>query len=122
MVAILADIHLAEASSESRNLRIDEVNRIAAARYKGVFEKHAISAQQFTRSYDYYLEHAADLALIYAEVVNRLTEGQSRVSPARHEPEITRDTVKNMASRMPDSLASAGGKDSLHSLQKTKQE
>lgn len=84
MIAVLTDIHLAEAS-----LRVGKVQRISAADsnyqkslYLTIFEKHGITPGEFRGSMRYYTKRIIELDEIYAEVIAGLAE-QEAVLQAR---------------------------------------
>lgn len=80
MIAVLVDIHLAEASNENRSLSAIQLNEIVARKYDTVMMKHNITYAGFKTSFEYYLQHPGQFDEIYQEVVNRLSamEGKSR--------------------------------------------
>ena len=103
MIAVLVDIHLAEASADNRLLNLDQLNAAMAIRYDSLFKKHDITFDQFKASYDYYLAHADVLSEIYAEVVTELSTRDSRVNANRRLPKVVNDSIRNMGIRVPDS-------------------
>jgi len=103
MIAVLVDIHLAEASSDTRNLTLPQINVAMAKRYDELFQKHGITYEQFKTSYDYYLEHADLLSDIYTEVVNELTTRASRFN-ASGKMKILRDSTNRVDRAVPDSV------------------
>jgi hypothetical protein len=103
MVAVLVDIHLAEASADNRLLNLEQMNAAMATRYDALFKKHGITFNQFKASYDYYLAHADVLSEIYAEVVNELSTRDSKVNANRRLPKVVNDSIRNLSIRVPDS-------------------
>ena len=103
MIAVLVDIHLAEASADNRLLNLDQINAAMATRYDSLFKEHDINYEQFKTSYDYYLAHATELSEIYAEVVNELSTRDSKVNANRRIPNVVNDSIRNLSIRLPDS-------------------
>jgi hypothetical protein len=103
MIAVLVDIHLAEASADNRLLNLEQINSALATRYDSLFKKHDITFDQFKTSYDYYLAHADVLSEIYAEVVTELSTRDSKVNANRRIPHIVNDSTRNVSIRLPDS-------------------
>ena len=98
MADVLVDIHLAEASADNHGLNAPQVNSLMAAKYDSLFQKHKITFAQFKYSYDYYLDHPAELSEIYTEVVNKLTTMESKASSGRKiKPPVInkRDTLQH---------------------------
>ena len=80
MIAVLVDIHLAEASNVSKGLTATQLNELISGKYDDVMKKHDVTYDEFKSSFDYYLQHPDQFDDIYQEVVNRLSamEGKSR--------------------------------------------
>lgn len=103
MVAVLVDVHLAEAAADNRNLSANQINEVMAGRYSALYTKHGITTKQFVSSYNFYLEHAALLSSIYAEVVNQLTTRESGIRELRKLPRVSNDSMRNVEVVAPDS-------------------
>lgn len=103
MVVLLADIHLAEAAADNRNLNLNEINVVMAHRYEEIFQRHGITTEQFMSSYNYYLEHADQLTAIYEEVLNRLSTGESRANEGRR-ARVVNDSMRNVSMMVRDSV------------------
>lgn len=76
MVAILVDVHLAEAASNVT--RINDVQRFSAYDlYPVIFKTHKTDSIIFRESFDYYLQHPKKLDKIYEQVINELSRRES---------------------------------------------
>jgi hypothetical protein len=74
MIAVLADVHLAEAMLQLQNLgRNDSTRAIAVGYYKTVYAKHNITQQQFDNSFRFYLKQPEILSVMYDSVITRLS-------------------------------------------------
>jgi hypothetical protein len=104
MVSVLVAIHLAEAAADNRSLNVQQMNALMVNKYEELFKQHGITGKAFLDSYNYYLEHAALLADIYAEVVNQLTTRESRVDGGHKVPVIMSDSLRNAKSLPVDSI------------------
>lgn len=84
MIAILTDVHIAEASPYGYALGTQQVNGIMANRYDDIMTKYGITYGEFKNSFDYYLAHPQEMDEIYQEIINKLSalEGKSRAIKA----------------------------------------
>lgn len=73
MVDILIDIHLAEAGVQDMRLDRDSATVFFAAQEKYIFKKHNVTDSDFLRSYNFYIEHPAQLEDIYSAVIDTLS-------------------------------------------------
>ena len=96
MVAVLVDVHLAEATTESRGMNVLQINSTMAGRYALIFKKHELTYDEFKTSYDYYLEHPDLLNEVYIEVTNQLTTMESKVK--------SKMKIKPLPVQLPDSV------------------
>lgn len=86
MAAVLADIHVAEATM---NNKISYASLdIKRAYYEGVFEKHGISHETFNKSIDWYSHHPKQFEEVYAQVIALVTEKQEKVNNYMYHPEV----------------------------------
>ncbi len=78
MVKVMVDVQLAEALIQNQSLNSnDSTKKIAASYYKKIFEKNAISEQQFRESFLYYSHHLELLNKVYEDVINELSKMQA---------------------------------------------
>jgi len=79
MISVLSDMHLAEAAIQLRNLGAGDTARAETyARYRYVFRKHGINADQFRKSMTFYRSHPEYFNKMYKEVITRLSETQAK--------------------------------------------
>lgn len=79
MISILSDMHLAEAAIQLRNLGSSDTARAESyARYRYVFRKYNISAEQFRQSFSFYRSQPEYFNKMYKEVITRLSEIQAK--------------------------------------------
>lgn len=85
MAAVLADIHVAEATMANK---ISYANfDTKRAYYEGIFEKHDISHETFNKSIDWYSRHPKQFEEVYAKVLLLVTEKQDKVKEYAYHPE-----------------------------------
>jgi hypothetical protein len=73
MTAILVDIHIAETQVENMGLPHDTAMIFFQNQQQEIFKKHQVEAQDFFRSYDYYVTNVSELDKIYEKVVDSLS-------------------------------------------------
>lgn len=73
MTAILVDVHIAESRVESMGLPHDSALVFFQHQQRQIFKKHRVPADQFFRSYDYYVTNVSELDKIYEKVVDSLS-------------------------------------------------
>ncbi len=86
MVKLLTEITLAEAGSDPRNLSRTQFEAELAQRYAHILQKHGVSYEQFTTSFQYYLARPAELAALYDEVIMELTSREARLREQANMP------------------------------------
>lgn len=77
MVKVLADVHVAEAAINLRNVQVGNARELNASMYKDVFLKHGISKDDFEKSYIFYSENSALFNEVYDNVITELTRQQA---------------------------------------------
>lgn len=78
MVNILADVHIAEATINLRNVAAPDVRNLNAGVYKNVFNKYKITAEQFTVSYNFYSSNTQLFNEMYNSVIIELNKMQAQ--------------------------------------------
>jgi len=74
MTSILIDLHLAEAKmSYTGSRKADSIEIIYRNYEYAIFQDHSITDSVYFRSYEYYLDHMAEMEQIYAAVVDSLS-------------------------------------------------
>jgi hypothetical protein len=79
MAAIIAEMHLAEASIASSPQAPDSATARARGYYQYIYEKHGSNAEEFGKSYDFYLHHPALLDSIYADIITSLSASEAEL-------------------------------------------
>lgn len=79
MVAVMADIHIAEANAFRINNPDSSAKAKLSSHYKFVFEKHHINSVRFTESFSYYKENVALMNDLYDKVMDELSKRQAEV-------------------------------------------
>lgn len=83
MTEILYDVQLIEARHQRRLYdQGEQLRDMTLGYYTGLWEKHAISEEQFKVSYDYYMTTPKVMHDIWDEILQRLTREQSEVQKA----------------------------------------
>ena len=79
MVAILVDVHLAEATASMN--RINDIQRFSAPElYPVIYKSHHTDSITFRKSFDYYLDHPKKLDKIYEQVISELSRRESEIN------------------------------------------
>ncbi|HLG34325.1 MAG TPA: DUF4296 domain-containing protein [Bacteroidia bacterium] len=79
MVAIMVDVHLAEAAANVN--RINDSQRFSAGElYPLIFKTHHIDSATFRKSFDYYLNHPDKFNRIYEQVIAELSKRESETN------------------------------------------
>ncbi len=86
MVKLLTEITIAEASTDPRNLNRTQLEVELAQRYAHLLQKHGVTYEQFTTSFQYYLARPAELATLYDEVIMELTTREARLREQANMP------------------------------------
>lgn len=74
MTDILVDIHIVESivqESQADSIRSNR-DKILSGYYGHIMNKHGVTQEQFTSSYDYYTDHPLVLNYIYQKVTEQL--------------------------------------------------
>lgn len=79
MVAVLTDIHIAEAVPVPMQLIGDSALQFLADHYQYVFEKNHVTQEAFRNSMKYYVEHPKQLDKIYEKVIDNISKMQSKI-------------------------------------------
>lgn len=89
MVAILADIHLIEATIQIKGLgRFDTLKAEAYGRFRYLFEKYHITNSRFKESLEYYRSEPEYFHLMYDDVLTRLSEEQAKRTNLKAPPAV----------------------------------
>lgn len=82
LIPLLADLQYAEAIIQLKNLSYtDSTKAIAYGHYKYVLEKHKVSAEQFTETFDWYKSHPKEMSELYKEVLTQLSKDAATKKP-----------------------------------------
>ena len=78
MIAVLIDIHEAEARIQAFNLHSnDSTRKIEYGYYNFIFKKHHINSTEFKASFDYYTKNLELFNKMYDEVITGLSKKQA---------------------------------------------
>ena len=80
ITSILADIHIAESRVELMHVSPDTANVVFRRLELDIFKKHKVSEPEFTKTYNYYLEHIGALDKVYEGLVDTLTMREVRLT------------------------------------------
>lgn len=72
MIALLVDIHLAEALGYMERINNLEKQELLSAEYGVVLKKHGVSKTLLEKSYDWYLENPSVFEVMYDEVIEQI--------------------------------------------------
>ena len=77
-IGLLKDIHLAEAKFELHKTKgLENAKNELAHNYRAIYETHAITADDFDKTLDYYAQHPEQLEKIYTRVLEQLTKDKT---------------------------------------------
>jgi len=77
-IGLLKDIHLAEAKFEIHKTKgLENAKNELAHNYRAIYETHAITADDFDKTLDYYAQHPEQLEKIYTRVLEQLTKDKT---------------------------------------------
>ena len=74
LVALLADIHVAEAAHKTRVLVPEVSEDVLLENYSAIFEFHGVTVEEFKESYTWWWEHPAAMKYVLQEVTERLNK------------------------------------------------
>ncbi|MFD3000982.1 DUF4296 domain-containing protein [Pontibacter toksunensis] len=83
MVRILADIHTVEALIEQNISYPDTALMVFNKQQSEILKKHGVKQEDFKATYNYYLNHIAEMDKLYEVVVDTLSVRESRVRAAQ---------------------------------------
>jgi hypothetical protein len=86
MVLILSDVHLAEAGIQLERNRGADMAKLPEKLYAGIFHKYRVTASQFDKSLNYYMQEPAEMEKLYAEVEQEIQRRSSGQQPAKPRP------------------------------------
>ena len=78
MTEVMVDIQLLEGLIAVRTIEEEQINFY----YNATFEKHGIDKNTFDLNINYYIEHPAELEVIYQDVITELSKKQATVQAA----------------------------------------
>jgi hypothetical protein len=82
MVAVLADIHLAEAATAINRVEKDSEKLHTGMEYAKIMALHSVDFNHFKTSFDWYMEHPVLFDLLYDEVLELISQQE------QHLPEL----------------------------------
>lgn len=94
MIAVLVDIHLAEAVYQTKRYSTEELNKFSESDfYYSILNKHHLVDSVFEKSLIYYASKPNEFEKIYTRVINRLTEMERKQKEELQQPvQITPST------------------------------
>lgn len=82
LIPLLADLQYTEAIIQLKNLSYtDSTKAIAYGNYKFILEKHKISPEEFTITFDWYKNHPKEMSELYKEVLTQLSKDAATKKP-----------------------------------------
>ena len=78
MTEVMVDVQLLEGLIAVRTIEEEQINFY----YNATFEKHGIDKNTFDLNINYYIEHPAELEVIYQDVITELSKKQATVQAA----------------------------------------
>jgi hypothetical protein len=73
-VDLLVDVQLLEAALKQKAMPKPSTDSIMAVNYKLIFQDHGITQEHYNTEFDYWKSQPAEMAIIYAELVERLNK------------------------------------------------
>jgi len=82
LIPLLADMQYTEAIIQLKNLSYtDSTKNIAYGHYKYIFEKHHVTSEQFTTTFDWYKSHPKEMSELYKDVLTQLSKDAATKKP-----------------------------------------
>ena len=82
LIPLLADLQYAEAITQLKNLSYtDSTKAIAYGNYKYVLEKHKVTPEKFTATFDWYKNHPKQMSELYKDVLTQLSKDAANKKP-----------------------------------------
>lgn len=82
LIPLLADLQYTEAIIQLKNLSYtDSTKAIAYGHYKYVLEKHKVTSEEFTTTFDWYKNHPKEMSELYKEVLTQLSKDAATKKP-----------------------------------------
>lgn len=78
MIEIMIDIHIIESYFVTKGINKDSTSTLPVSYYKYVVESHDTDLKTFSKSLQYYLNHAHIFYDMYAEVSEKLSEMEAK--------------------------------------------
>ena len=80
LTSILADIHIAESRVEEMRVHPDTAKVVFTRLQKEIYQKQGVTEKEFNKTYDYYLNHVAELDKIYEALIDTLGMREVRMN------------------------------------------
>jgi hypothetical protein len=81
MARVLEQIYLTEGKINQLSLPVDSASQVFKAVQGKVFQEVGVTDSAFKRSFDYYMDHPAEMELIYSALVDSLNLKEQRTPP-----------------------------------------
>lgn len=104
-IDILADLHLAEAISNDRQLHLDSIGlelRSLPQYYADILDLHRTSYADFRQTFNYYVENPKEMDILYDELISILNKAEQQaaaVAKSASPPPLPADTVRTASAR-----------------------
>lgn len=79
MVEILTEIHIAEGRLKTVNIFSDSAKKMAPVLYAQIYKEQQVEAEEFKKSYEYYLNHPEQMEAIIDRVIIELSKKESGI-------------------------------------------
>lgn len=94
MIDILVDLHLTDGMFTINEIRMEMAKKDSINFYNVIFENHGYSRSDFDTSVYYYSHNINEYNKIYIEVLNRLSEMETRVKEEEQEQKAEEEKEK----------------------------
>ncbi len=72
MEQMLSELHIVDALINQKNIAADSAKKLSTDYYDLIYRKYAVTANDFNKSFQYYLHNPADMDSIYVKVLENL--------------------------------------------------
>lgn len=93
MIAVMADIHLAESYGYMLRVEADVRSKVAGEEYAKVLKTHGLDMPTFLESYEWYMSHPAVFDLMYDEVITLVKEAEQYAPEHLNKEKVELDSI-----------------------------
>lgn len=100
--SILADIHIAESRVEQMRLSPDTASVVYKRLQTDIFKKHHVTEAEFSRTYDFYLDHINELDKVYEGLVDTLGMREIKATTGPDREASIKEKIRRRRAQTPE--------------------